>query len=98
MSGEFTEWDARDVGMEIRRLIKRHAVSSWEMSDLPDDLPLVDSGLGLDSVGVVELLVACEERFRIPFPADVLEGTPLTVGKLIDHVCQNRQLYGSDGT
>jgi hypothetical protein len=50
--------------------------------DLPDDLRLGPGGLGMDSIAVVELLLDCEQRFGLP-PLGLLDGAPLTVGRLI---------------
>ena len=52
---------------------------------LPEDLRLGAGGLGLDSIAMVELLLDCERRFGVP-AAGLLEGAPLTVGRLIAHV------------
>ncbi len=56
---------------------------SREGDPLPNDLPLGPAGLGLDSVGIVELLLACEEAFGTRFDATLLERGPLTVGGLV---------------
>ncbi len=52
---------------------------------LPEDLRLGAGGLGLDSIAMVELLLDCERRFGVP-ATGLLEGAPLTVGRLIAHV------------
>jgi acyl carrier protein len=49
---------------------------------LPDDLRLGAGGLGLDSIAMVELLLDCERRFGV-CTAGLLEGAPLTVGRLL---------------
>jgi acyl carrier protein len=64
----------------VRDLLRSRA--PHHVSDLPDDLRLGAGGLGLDSIAVVELLLDCEQRFGIP-PMGLLDGTPLTVGRLI---------------
>ena len=46
------------------------------------ETPLTDEGLGLDSVGVLELLLACEARFDVSLPAERLLDDQLTVGSL----------------
>lgn len=74
-----------DVPAEVRRLVEQQA-PAWGSHDLDDDLAIGSGGLGLDSVGIVELLIACEKRFGIGFPAELLEGTPLTVGRLVEHI------------
>jgi acyl carrier protein len=49
---------------------------------LSDDLRLGAGGLGLDSIAMVELLLDCERRFGV-CTAELLEGAPLTVGRLL---------------
>jgi acyl carrier protein len=55
---------------------------------LPQDEPLGDGGLGLDSIEIVELVLACLSRAGLPGSrADaLLEAGPLTVAGLIDHL------------
>lgn len=47
-------------------------------------------GLGLDSVAIVQLLVACEQRWAVPFPAELLQCGPLTIGRLVEHLDRRR--------
>ena len=68
---------------DARAFIARHTGRSREGGPLPDDLPLGPAGLGLDSVGIVELLLACEDAFGTRFDATFLERGPLTVGGLV---------------
>jgi acyl carrier protein len=63
-----------------------HARVAAARGELPDDLPLGEGGLGLDSIALVELLLTCERRFGAPPSAQLLEGPPLTVGGLVAHV------------
>jgi acyl carrier protein len=81
--GEFNE---ADVTAEVRRLVSRFAPSGTPEERLGADVPLGARGLGLDSVAIVELLVACEKRFGIRFPGELLEGGPLTIGRLARHL------------
>ncbi len=53
---------------------------------LPGDLLLGAGGLGLDSIAMVELLLDCEQRFGVD-TTELLEGAPLTVGRLLAHLC-----------
>lgn len=75
---------------EVWRLVRSRAPLARDLPDLPGDLPgdlrLGSGGLGLDSIALVELLLDCEQRFGIPRPVGLLEGEPLTVSLLVDHV------------
>ncbi len=70
----------------VRELLRSRAPLARERAELPDDLRLGSGGLGLDSIALVELLLDCEQRFGIPRPVELLEGEPLTVGRLVTHV------------
>jgi acyl carrier protein len=73
---------------DLRRLLLTFVPSAnWSEGDLVDDLPLGEQGLGLDSVSIVELLVACEARWKVPFPAALLH-EPLTIGALTRHLAR----------
>lgn len=80
----------QDLGADVRRIIQMNAPLGWRGRDLPDDLPLGSLGIGLDSISLVELLLACEEHFALPFPASLLDCAPLTVGSLVEHVRRER--------
>ena len=73
----------------VRQLVRRLA-PSWTTENLNDDTPIGPSGLGLDSVAIVELLVACEERFGVAFPDQLLDVHPLTLGTLVRHLQEAR--------
>ena len=76
----------RDSADSLREILRRRVPSAAELRDLPDELELGEGGLGLDSIGLVELLLACGEHFGLPSPLSLLDGPPLTVGLLAEHV------------
>ena len=78
-----------DVREQLHRLLRRHAPAATAGTLLDDDLALAEDGLGLDSVGLVELLLACEDLFGAGFAAKLLAETPLTVGKLVAQACRS---------
>jgi acyl carrier protein len=69
----------------VRDLLRSRAPLAQGLSDLPGDLRLGSGGLGLDSIALVELLLDCELRFGVK-ATGLLEGPPLTVGRLAAHV------------
>jgi len=69
----------------VRDLLRSRAPLAQGLSDLPGDLRVGAGGLGLDSIAMVELLLDCEQRFGIK-ATELLEGAPLTVGRLAAHV------------
>jgi acyl carrier protein len=74
----------REIDDEVRDLLRTHAPLAASGA-LEDELRLGAGGLGLDSIAMVELLLDCEQRFGI-HAAELLEGPPLTVGRLIGHL------------
>jgi acyl carrier protein len=70
----------------VRRLVRLRSPLARSRAELEDDLPLGVGGLGMDSIALVELLLDCEQRLGIRRPIELLEGPPLTVGRLVAHV------------
>jgi len=70
----------------VREILRKRVPRAKDLDDLPDELLLGEGGLGLDSIALVELLLECERLFRLPPPLALLEGPPLTVGLLAEHV------------
>lgn len=74
---------------EIRAVIRDILLSTWPQRFAPDELrdetPLGESGLGLDSVEMAEVLVACEERGAIRLTDDLFELMPITISRVIEH-------------
>jgi fatty acid CoA ligase FadD9 len=64
----------------IKELVRPLAGSAWRTRDLPDALTLGPQGLALDSMALLELLLACEAAFGVSLTADDLrsdnEGEP----------------------
>lgn len=52
--------------------------------ELAPGLPLGPEGLGLDSIALVDVLLECEQAFRVELASELLAGEPLTIGLLVD--------------
>jgi len=70
----------------LREILRERVPGARDLDELPDEMPLGEGGLGLDSIALVELLLECERHFRLSPPQALLEGPPLTVGLLAKHV------------
>lgn len=58
-------------------------------SQLGDHVSLGESGLALDSIEIVEILLECDERFDDAAPADeLLDAGPISIGRVIDHLAR----------
>ena len=53
---------------------------------LRDDLPLGRGGVELDSVGIVDVLLECENTFGVTLAAEMLDAPALTVGLLAERI------------
>ena len=78
--------EASDVATDVRCLVQHYAPSHWRIEDLVDELPLMDEGIGFDSVRVVELIDACDQRFGVRIPIESLVEEKPTVGGLIQRI------------
>ena len=85
---------ATDVAAIVRDTVRSRVPEGWYGRDLPDDTAVGRTGLALDSIAIVELLLDCEAALGVPFPAAIFDGGPLTVRTLIDHA--RRSLSRSD--
>lgn len=70
-------WDER-----VGELLRRQLPSFWRERPIDPALRLDDAGLGFDSVGLLELLLACERELGVTLPADLLLDDAMTVGDL----------------
>jgi acyl carrier protein len=69
----------------VRQIITSTWPHRFDPADLLDDASLGEDGLGLDSVEVVEVLLACEEVFGRQATEELFASGPLTMALLADH-------------
>jgi acyl carrier protein len=61
----------------------------FEPEALTDDAELGSDGIGLDSIEIVELLLACDEALGNGVQAEeLLEAGPIRIGTLIEHLAR----------
>lgn len=71
----------------VRRVLCRNLGVRREPGEIDPDTPLFGTGLGLDSVDAVELLVCLEAEFGVRVPNDVTGRAVLrTVNSVVDLV------------
>jgi acyl carrier protein len=78
--------DRAALRRELALMIASCTAAPPSDAELHDELPLGAEGIGLDSIAIVELLVACEHRWATSLPAELLEQVPLTIGTLLDYL------------
>lgn len=71
----------------VRKLLVERLHVEREPDTIDPDTPLFGTGLGLDSVDAVEMVVSLEDAFGLKLPDDALGRRVMrTVGKLVDLV------------
>ena len=69
----------------VREIVRARASRAVSTHELTGDTSLGAEGLGLDSISIAEVLLDCQQRFGVNM-ISLLEGEPLTVGRLVAHV------------
>ncbi len=78
-----------DVLDRVRRILIERLHVDRGPDELDPDTPLFGTGLGLDSVDAVELLVSIGKEFQLSFAPDALGKMRLrTVGTVVDLVLE----------
>lgn len=77
-------------GSEIAGAIREILLDAWPYrfrpAQLLDDASLGEEGLGLDSIEVVEVVLACEQRCGVELSDAVFRARSLTIGRLVEHL------------
>ena len=81
------------MGEKLKGEIKNLIISSMKLDVTPDQIedgaPLFQSGLGLDSIDALELVVLVEERFNVTIPdEDVGKRAFASVSALADFILE----------
>jgi len=53
------------INSRIRKVLIEKMLSEVDPSEIKDDTPLIELGVGVDSVATLELIVALESEFKI---------------------------------
>jgi len=76
-----------DVVTRVRKVLVEALAVRRELDEIDPDAPLFGTGLGLDSVDAVELVVSLETEFGIRFPQSTSAKRAMrTVGTVTDVV------------
>lgn len=79
--------DRTQTVLAVRQII----LARWPQRFAPDRLSersrLGEQGLGLDSIEIAEVVLACEELGDVKASPALFESGALTIGKLADHFC-----------
>ncbi len=59
-----------NINSRIRKVLIEKMLSEVDPEEIKDDTPLIELGVGVDSVATLELLVALESEFKISIDED----------------------------
>jgi acyl carrier protein len=82
----------KGIRERVRRVLAENVLKEINASEIGDDLPLIEYGVGVDSVARLEFLVALEEEFGVRLDED--EITPdffETVGTMSEYISRKVQ-------
>jgi acyl carrier protein len=79
--------DRTAVVAEVRRAILETWPGRFTEAELNEARALTAEGLGLDSVEVVELILACERATGRSADETLFTASPLTIGRVVDYLC-----------
>jgi acyl carrier protein len=83
--------DARVLVDELRRIVTEVVGGARAPAEVDRDTPLGEGGFWLDSVELLEVIVACEEKFAITFePGEDLIGPKLSCLGTLAEVIRGR--------
>jgi acyl carrier protein len=91
LRGEISAYIARreDLLGILRQILIEDLDVRREPGEIDPDAPLFGTGLGLDSVDAVELMVCVYSRLGVTLPGDMGGRTALrTLNTLVDHVIE----------
>lgn len=54
-----------EINSRIRKVLIEKMLSEFDPEEIKDDTPLIELGVGVDSVATLELIVALESEFKI---------------------------------
>ena len=75
---------------KLRRVLVEDLSVDREFADIDPDTPIFGTGLGLDSVDAVEIMVSLEDTFDIDVPDDPrVRSAMRTLNTLIDFILVN---------
>lgn len=65
--------ETTDITQQIKRILVADLQLNIVPEEIPDDYSLLESGLGLDSILIAELIARIEDRFGLNFDDRVLD-------------------------
>ncbi|MBK9263432.1 MAG: acyl carrier protein [Polyangiaceae bacterium] len=80
-----------DILDRVRKLLIQHALLNRSPDEIDPDVALFGTGLGLDSLDVVEVVIGVEVEFGIKFPNEEERMSAMrSVGALVDLIMRQQ--------
>jgi len=80
-----------DIEKRVKKVLLENALKDIDPKELSIDSPLIEYGVGLDSVATLELVVALEEEFQIRIDeSEISPETFETIESISNHIHQKR--------
>ncbi len=67
-----------DIRLRLKKIICQRLNLDMDWQNLPDDYRVIDSGLGLDSIESLELIMGIEQDFGISISSHEIDGGVLS--------------------
>lgn len=82
----------REIKDKIKKVLISKLLQGFKPEDIGDDTPLVELGVGVDSVATLELIVALEEEFHITIDeSEVNQELVSTINTIADYVSRRME-------
>lgn len=74
---------------QLRHIIAEQLDANIQLSEIDPDVSLLEDGLGLDSIAIVELVTLIEENFAIQFGEDDLNMEAFATVRTLSQFIEN---------
>jgi len=82
-----------EIASRVKRVLCGNILKDLNAKDLGDDAPLIEYGVGVDSVSRLEFLVALEEEFGVRLDeSEITPGFFETVSSITDYISRGIEL------
>jgi acyl carrier protein len=81
--------DRAQTVIAVRRIITERWPQRFAAEQLDEDRGLGAGGLGLDSIEIAELVLACEDVGGPEASPELFDADPLTIGKVAEYFCSS---------
>lgn len=82
----------KEIKSRIKRVLINKLLQGFQPEGIEDDAPLIELGVGVDSVATLELIVALEEEFHITIDeSEVNQKLISSINSISDYVSKRME-------